>query len=487
MASLRDLSFPRKIVAIAMIISTSALLLAGAALIGYDFFAARSDLGAGTTIFAQIVADNATAAVAFNDQPAAVEILNSLRSESSIVSSCIYKGVELLAQRAGAGGRPCPRRAVSAEAEKEEAGFIAGNSPIVLKGEQIGSVRLLATLAPVYTRLRVAIIVLAGIFIISVLFALILSSRLHRVVSEPIMNLAETAKTVSSRKDYSLRAEKRSEDELGMLVESFNEMLEQIQAREAELIQANKTKDEFLMTLSHELRTPLTPILGWTKLLLQREVDPARARSAIQTIDRSAQLQARLIDDLLDVARITAGKLSMDLTDLDLLQIVEGAVESAIPAIKEKHLALESNLEKVPVIRGNATRLQQVIWNLLSNSIKFTPEGGLVRVALKRVRSNVELTVSDTGVGIQQEFLPFVFERFRQADSSYTRKHGGLGIGLAIVKHVVHQHGGSVGVRSEGENKGTTFTLRFPVPIETSGEILKSDYSRISDPEISKH
>ena len=477
MASLRDLSIPRKIVAIVMIISTSALLLAGAALIGYDFFAARRDLAASTTVFAQIVADNATATVAFSDQPAAVDILNSLRSESSIVSSCIYKGVELFAERGRAGGRPCPQRAV--DAEKEESGFIVGSSPILLKGEQIGSVRLLATLAPAYARLRISIGSLAGIFIVSVLFALGLSSRLHKVVSEPIINLAETARTVSSRKDYSLRADKSSQDELGILVDSFNEMLEQIQAREAELIQANKTKDEFLMTLSHELRTPLTPILGWTKLLLQRDVDLSRVQSAIQTIDRSAQLQARLIDDLLDVARITAGKLSMDLTDIDLLQIVEGAVEAAIPAMKEKHLALESNLEKVPVIRGNATRLQQVIWNLLSNSIKFTPEGGLVRVALKRVRSNVELIVSDTGVGIQPEFLPFVFERFRQADSSYTRKHGGLGIGLAIVKHVVQQHGGSVGVDSEGENKGTTFTLRFPVPIKspTGGTITSPSHT----------
>src|SRR5947207_1474050 len=147
-------------------------------------------------------------------------------------------------------------------------------------------------------------------------------------------------------------------------------MLEQIQTREAELIRANKTKDEFLMTLSHELRTPLTPILGWTKLLLQRDVDPSRARSAIQTIDRSAELQARLIDDLLDVARITAGKFSMDVSDIDLLQIVEGAVEAAVPAMKEKRLTLESHLERVPLIRGNATRLQQVIWNLLSNAIK---------------------------------------------------------------------------------------------------------------------
>ena len=478
MASLRDLSIPRKIVAIAMIISTSALLLAGAALISYDFFAARRDLGSNTTVFAQIVAANATAAVTFNDQPAAVDILNSLRSEPSIVSSCIYKGAELFAERTRAGGRPCPQHGVGAE--QEEPGFTVGSSPILLKGEQIGSVRLLATLAPVYAMLRIAIGVLAGIFIVSVLFALGLSSRLHKVVSEPIMKLAETARTVSSRKDYSLRADKSSDDELGILVDSFNEMLEQIQAREAELIQANKTKDEFLMTLSHELRTPLTPILGWTKLLLQRDVDPSRAQSAIQTIDRSAQLQARLIDDLLDVARITAGKLSMDLTDIDLLQIVEGAVEAAIPAMKEKHLALESNLEKVPVIRGNATRLQQVIWNLLSNSIKFTPGGGLVRVELKRVRSNVELIVSDTGVGIQPEFLPFVFERFRQADSSYTRKHGGLGIGLAIVKHVVHQHGGSISVRSEGENKGSTFTLAFPIPIKSPTSETITSPSHIS-------
>ena len=181
MASLRDLSIPRKIVAIAMIISTSALLLAGAALISYDFFAARRDLGSNTTVFAQIVAANATAAVTFNDQPAAVDILNSLRSEPSIVSSCIYKGAELFAERTRAGGRPCPQHGVGAE--QEEPGFTVGSSPILLKGEQIGSVRLLATLAPVYAMLRIAIGVLAGIFIVSVLFALGLSSRLHKVVS----------------------------------------------------------------------------------------------------------------------------------------------------------------------------------------------------------------------------------------------------------------------------------------------------------------
>src|SRR5262249_8067061 len=161
------------------------------------------------------------------------------------------------------------------------------------------------------------------------------SARLHRFVSEPIVNLAETAKTVSARKDYSLRAIKQSDDELGMLVDSFNEMLEHIHAREAELVQANKMKDEFLTTLSHELRTPLTPILGWTKLLLQRDFDASRARVAIQTIDRSAELQAKLIEDLLDVARITTGKLSMEFSEIDLRQVIEAAVQSAIPATRE--------------------------------------------------------------------------------------------------------------------------------------------------------
>ena len=466
MGWLKKLSIPRKIVAIAMSITVSALLLAGVVLTGYDFLAAKRDLQAGTTVFARIIADNVTAAVEFNDQVAAMDTLASLRAEPSIVSACIYKGTELFAERMFAGGSACPRELRD---DVDQEGFVVGTSSIVLQGKQIGTVRLLASTSSVYGTVRVAVIVLTLVLAASVLFAFGLSSNLQRFVSTPILDLAQTARTVSGRKDYSLRAVKQSEDELATLVDSFNEMLDQIQSREAELIHANKMKDEFLTTLSHELRTPLTPILGWTKLLLQRDFDAARARVALQTIDRSAELQARLIEDLLDVARIMTGKWSMDLSEVDLRQVIEMAVQSAIPAAREKGLALEAALEPVPVIQGNATRLQQVMWNLLSNAMKFTPGGGTIRVTLRADDRSVVVTVSDTGVGIERAFLPYVFERFRQADSSHTRVHGGLGLGLAIVKHVVEQHGGTISVYSSGENKGTRFVLVLPVLRSASG------------------
>jgi signal transduction histidine kinase len=460
MISLSSLSIPRKIVAIAMIITTSALLIAGAGLISYDFFAARRDLRASTTVLAAIVAENITAAVAFDDESAVAETLNSLRAEPSIVAACVYKGSELFVERTG--GASCPRGETEPSASAEA---IVGNGAIVLQGQKIGSVRLVATMAPAYGRLRVAVLVLTAVLAVSVLFAFALSARLHRFVSEPILSLAQTANTVSLRKDYSLRATRHSNDELATLVDAFNEMLEHIEAREAELIQANRLKDEFLTTLSHELRTPLTPILGWTKLLLQRDFDPSRAKTALETIDRSAELQARLIEDLLDVARIMTGKLNMELTTIDLRQVIEAAVQSSVPVMREKQLILESRLERVPFIQGNATRIQQVMWNLLSNSAKFTPKGGSVRVTLRPEADQVQLTVSDTGIGIQEDFLPYVFDRFRQADSSHTRRHGGLGLGLAIVKHVIEQHGGTVTVHSVGPNQGTTFTLLFPLPL----------------------
>jgi signal transduction histidine kinase len=459
MISLASLSIPRKIVAIAMIITASALLIAGAGLISYDFFAARRDLRASTTVLAQIVAENTTAAVAFDDEAAVAETLNSLRAEPSIVAACVYKGRELFIGRTA--GASCPGKEADAPSSAES---IVGDGAILLQRQQIGTVRLIATMAPAYGRLRVAILVLTAVFAVSVLFAFALSARLHRFVSEPILSLAKTANTVSQRKDYSLRAIRQSNDELATLVDAFNEMLEHIEAREAELIQANRLKDEFLTTLSHELRTPLTPILGWTKLLLQRDFDPSRAKTALETIDRSAELQARLIEDLLDVARIMTGKLNMELTSVDLRQVIEAAVQSSVPVMRDKQLILESRLERVPLIQGNATRIQQVMWNLLSNSAKFTPAGGKVRVILRPAGDQVQLSVSDTGIGIQNDFLPYVFDRFRQADSSHTRRHGGLGLGLAIVKHVIEQHGGTVTVHSAGPNQGTTFVLVFPVP-----------------------
>ncbi len=233
-------------------------------------------------------------------------------------------------------------------------------------------------------------------------------------------------------------------------------------AREA-AEESNRLKDEFLATVSHELRTPLTAILGWARLLEGGSLDKRVAEQAVETIWRNAKAQAQIIDDILDVSRIITGNLYLDLHPLELAPVVESAINVVRPTADAKRIKIETDIDTVPaVVSGDANRLQQVIWNLLSNAVKFTDNGGRVRLTLSQLGATVEISVADSGQGISREFLPFVFDRFRQADSTTTRQHGGLGLGLAIARHLVEIHGGSIRAESLGEGKGAKFTIRLP-------------------------
>ena len=226
---------------------------------------------------------------------------------------------------------------------------------------------------------------------------------------------------------------------------------------------ANRVKDEFLSTLSHELRTPLTAIMGWSDLLLHDEIDPDKRTQAIETIFRNANSQCQLINDLLEVSRIITGKLRLEFVACELHSVIEAAAEGIRPTAEAKGVRLQVLLEpQIEPVFGDRERLQQVVWNLLSNGVKFTHKGGLVQVTLQRINSHVEIVVRDTGVGIKPDFLPHVFDRFRQADGSTTRNYGGLGLGLAIVRHLVELHGGTAWAESAGENQGAKFTVRLP-------------------------
>jgi PAS domain S-box-containing protein len=226
---------------------------------------------------------------------------------------------------------------------------------------------------------------------------------------------------------------------------------------------ANRMKDEFLATLSHELRTPLNAIVGWTQLLRVGALDKAEAQRAIETIDRNARAQAQLIEDILDVSRIISGKLQLEMGPVDLGPVVLAAVDAIRPGAEAKQIVIEKDLASGVVVAGDPDRLQQVFWNLLSNATKFTPRGGRLQVRLARANGQAEVTVVDTGAGIEPEFLPHVFERFRQADASSTRAHRGLGLGLAIVRHLTELHGGTVHATSAGRDQGSTFTVVFPL------------------------
>lgn len=234
--------------------------------------------------------------------------------------------------------------------------------------------------------------------------------------------------------------------------------------------ESNRMKDEFLATVSHELRTPLTAILGWSRMLTSGTLDGATSARAIQIIERNAKVQTQIIEDILDVSRIITGKLHLEFQPVELISVIEAAMNAVRPAVEAKGIQLEAVLDSgANVVFGDADRLQQVIWNLLSNAVKFTPGGGRIQVHLRNTGSSTELKVIDTGQGISREFLPYVFDRFRQADSMTARQHGGLGLGLAIVRHLVELHGGTVHAESPGEGQGATFTPRLPL----AGKVMR--------------
>jgi signal transduction histidine kinase/DNA-binding response OmpR family regulator len=242
------------------------------------------------------------------------------------------------------------------------------------------------------------------------------------------------------------------------------EMLARARAAQAEAEEANRLKDEFLATVSHELRAPLNAMLGWVTLAREGRLDEASKERALETVERNARTQKKLVDDLLDVSSIITSNLALDLEPTDLAPVIETAVESIRPGAEAKGVSLRTDLAPMAdLLRLDRNRFQQVIWNLVHNAVKFTPPGGAVKVRLRLVNGQAEIEVIDTGIGIAHEFLPFVFDRFRQADGSITRRHGGLGLGLAIVRSLVEMHGGTVDVESAGLGQGATFRVRLPM------------------------
>jgi PAS domain S-box-containing protein len=273
---------------------------------------------------------------------------------------------------------------------------------------------------------------------------------------EQLLAVSQAA-AIAIQNALTYRAVQRAEEERARLLAR-----EQVLRVEAE--QANRLKDEFLATISHELRTPLNAILGWASMLRDGKLDDELATRALEIIERNGKSQAKIIEDLLDISRIITGKLRLNVQPVELSSVIDAALDVVRPAAAAKEIRLQARLDpQAGPVSGDPERLQQVVWNLLSNAVKFTPKDGHVRVSLERQNSHVTLTVSDNGKGIDAEFLPFVFDRFRQADAGFTRAHGGLGLGLAIVRHLVELHGGNVYAASEGDGQGATFTINLPL------------------------
>jgi signal transduction histidine kinase/ActR/RegA family two-component response regulator len=290
--------------------------------------------------------------------------------------------------------------------------------------------------------------------------------QLAQMASVAVENARYLAEHVRARQRSEALAEERqqAEEERAVLLAR-----EQEARRDAERL--NRLKDEFLATVSHELRTPLQAILGWSRLLRGGQADPGRLAKGLEVIDRNAKSQAQLIEDILDVSRIIAGKVRINDATVNLASVIRAAIDTTRPAADAKRIEVVADLDpELGIIAGDEDRLQQVVWNLITNAVKFTPAGGRVHIRAARIDTHVEIVVSDTGAGIPQEFLPYVFERFRQADATTTRTHGGLGLGLAIVRHLVEMHGGTVRAESAGRGCGATFTVTLPIRAVAAGQ-----------------
>lgn len=320
-------------------------------------------------------------------------------------------------------------------------------------------------LAPAETLLS-TLVTRAGIF---AALGLVIGLLASRWLAAPVLRLAASARALQEGDfEKPIRIDGPSEvRELGRSLATMARALGEMVGRERRARQeaetANRAKDEFLAVLSHELRTPLTATLGWTRLLRTGHLDGQRSHRAIEAIERSALTQTRLVNDLLDISRIIAGRLQLERQVIALVDPIQAALDEVRTAADRKGVAIDTSLDADVLVRGDAVRLQQIVSNLVTNAVKFTAAGGRVLVRLTSVEGQAELSVSDTGVGISPEFLPYVFDRFRQADSGPTRTHGGLGLGLAIVRHLARLHGGSVQAFSGGHGKGATFVIQLPL------------------------
>jgi PAS domain S-box-containing protein len=296
-------------------------------------------------------------------------------------------------------------------------------------------------------------------------------SGVYEYIFTPVIGTnGEVEAIAGTTRDVTQR--KQAEEQMVLAKGEKERLLACERAARSDAERSNRMKDEFLATLSHELRTPLNAILGWVSILLNSGRTDADLEEAIEVIDRNARAQTQIIDDLLDMSRIISGKVRLDVHPVDLGDVVKAALETVQPAIQSRGIHLQLVLDPLAhSVSGDPNRLQQIFWNLLSNAVKFTPRGGTIQVRLARVDSHVEVRVADSGEGIAAEFLPYVFDRFRQADSTSTRRHGGLGLGLSLVKQLVELHGGSVRVTSDGPGKGAVFAVVLPLAPLRAAEV----------------
>ena len=472
-----DLPIRRKLFVIGWITSLSALSLMMVIFIVSAYFISLRNLRIGLGVQAGIVAGNLSAAAVSSDPITADRTLRSLNGSETFDLACAYTSEPiLLAQYVRLPGRlACP---AVPPADGATVTFTGASivSPLPIEGPRVGTLYIRGNLKRALEQLLLQLLGALFGFGVALLSATLIAGRLHRQIPDPLTALSRTSAQIAREGDYSVRARKQGNDEIGALVDAFNDMVSGIERRDAELRTASDQKDEFLAVLSHELRTPLNAIVGWLQILRLQPREPEVVERALASLDRNARAQTRLIEDMLDVSRIIAGKLELRTSVVDLRAIVEASSEVIRPDADAKGLTLEVLVDaSLPcLVWGDADRLQQAVLNLLSNAVKFTLPGGRVELRLSTSGPDHLIAVHDTGIGHRAGFPAARLRSIPPGRQLGDAAHGGLGLGLAIVRDLVALHGGEVRAASGGEGQGATFTMVLPRMLETPAAVRRA-------------
>ena len=483
---LRNLSIRRKLTLIVLVTSGVAVLLASALFLANDYFAFRAQMvrdlettaqGLGLLAYPALAADTTTSRVAEQARDAFVQIISSLRAYPSIEDAAIFDASGQVVgwhQRNVLLARPAPPFSSHGWHVFGRRGLELYQRVTTPEGRYVGTIYLRSGMAPLGERLQTDALILAAATAFSLLASLLLASRLQKLISRPILHLAEVESRVSRERDYSLRAVKEADDELGALIDGFNDMLGQVQSRDAALTvakevaeQANRTKSSFLANMSHELRTPLNAIIGYSEMLEEEAQERGLQDIApdLAKVHAAGRHLLALINDVLDLSKIEAGKMELFLEDFDLGALVQDVESTIRPLVEKNQNVLEVSCpDGIGVLHADLTRVRQILFNLLSNAAKFTQRGRVgLTVSPRRAdgRDWIELAVSDTGIGLAPEQQRRLFQSFTQADASTSRKYGGTGLGLVISRRFAQMMGGDIQVASE-LGRGSLFTVRLP-------------------------
>jgi signal transduction histidine kinase len=474
-------SVSRKLMLVVLATTFLALLAYGLIMLIYDLRTYHDNWVKDLTTQANIIAEVSAPALEFNDPMVARETLNLLSTRRSILQAAVYSSTgAVFADYSINGERAKPLVAGPSVGYFIDGDRISVVHPIVKNGVTLGAVYILARYEA-RARLANYALILAGVMVASMSLALLISFWLQGALTRPLFAVTNVAREVMQKRDFSLRAEKYSHDEIGLLVDAFNDMLSEVekraraledsnrslehemterQAAERALLLADRRKDEFLATLAHELRNPLAPLLNGLRILRLAERDSPQVRDAQEIMERQLRQMVRLVDDLLDVSRITTGKLTISHQCISIREVMQAAVETCGAFIESCGHRLEVDFPSEPIcVSGDNVRLAQVFANLLNNSAKYTNAGGLIRFTARQSGEWVIVEVSDNGIGIAPEMLPEIFHMFTQVDYSLERAHAGLGVGLALSKRLVELHGGTLVAESDGIGRGSRFLV----------------------------